>query len=502
MAPEDYRVADSTHEKKTERNEQSETRPQPEKPPDDSTIKNKGSQSTWRISQQAHFLEQDESATDLFYKPGELKHASQKFELIDSSQLRGHAEKLTAEPITSDNFKNQEISAALDNSSTHNPDINGVLQGKIGSRKDAQAPPALKNDSEGWTQAERLIAALPFDKQVQVMSAGLRAGVEQYRQEDQERQIGAIIGSAQGVGNVAVNLAKIADFSAYCIIGDKERAGAMAEEFGKAFGETTFSGIRLIEISKRYCYEVSSQGDYSKPFRDIVAVGEMLDSQWSQLPPREQERRKYELMSQMVADGLIGTAGAQAIGKAKTFTGILDTLAERVTMSGSLSIDNANRASAIVAREVGNLSREFLMPEIPEHLKHLEVQPASQELLEHIRAKGLSIRIAVSEQDLGHLKSVGASAVYRILDNGHEMVIPKGAGKIQVLEEFLHSTQRKLGLLDNPEIPRSIAEIHVKDFMIRHAKFLGLTENDLQVLKWLKQDAVRAARKAGYIWRE
>jgi hypothetical protein len=348
-------VADSNPEKRQDHGERPSESTISERRQADQHIKDKGGQSTWRASQQAHILEQDESATDLFYKPGEAKQAAQKFELIDSSKSRGEAEIPTAEPITSDNFKNREISAALDNGSSHNPDIHGALQGKIEYHQDAQAPPSFKNDWDGWSQAGRMIASLPFDKQIQVLSAGLVAGVEQYRQEDQERRIGAIIGSVQGVGNVAVNLAKIADFSAYCVIGDKERAGAMAEEFGKAIGETTFSGIRLIELSKRYSSEVSSQGDYIKPFRDLIAVGEMLDSRWSQLPPREQERCKYEIMSQMLADGLVGSVGAQAIGKAKTFTEVLDTVAEQSAKHGLKGIEEANKAVSAVARSIDRL---------------------------------------------------------------------------------------------------------------------------------------------------
>lgn len=275
----------------------------------------------WYINRSLH----NESATDLFYKASESKQTSHKFELIDSSTLSIRTETGSIESQSRTKAGALKDLPAQGTLAPENLASPPALHGKVEHFEEAPALPAFNNDAAGWLNAGRTIAALPFDKQVQIIGIGLSAGVEQYRLEDRERTIGAIIGSIQGLGNVMTNLAKIADFSAYCIIGDK---------------------------------------------------------------------------------------------------------------------------------------------------------------------------------DLGHLKSVGASAVYRILDNGHEIVIPAGAGKIQVLEEFLHSTQRKLGLLDNPEIPRSIAEIHVEDFMIRHSRFLGLTENDLQVLNWLKRDAVSAARKAGYIWRE
>lgn len=97
---------------------------------------------------------------------------------------------------------------------------------------------------------------------------------------------------------------------------------------------------------------------------------------------------------------------------------------------------------------------------------------------------------------------MNASAVYRILEDGHEIVLPANPRKIQAIEEFLHSTQCKIGLLDDPEIPRQVAEVHVKDFMLRHSKMLGLTENDVQVMQWLKQDAIEKAKQAGFTWKE
>lgn len=57
----------------------------PETMLDGGVIKNQALQANWRETQQQHLLGQEESATDLFYKPGAAKQSSQKFELIDSS---------------------------------------------------------------------------------------------------------------------------------------------------------------------------------------------------------------------------------------------------------------------------------------------------------------------------------------------------------------------------------------------------------------------------------
>lgn len=55
-------------------------------------IKNQALQANWRETQQQHMLGQEESATDLFYKPGAAKEGSQRFELFDSSN--SHVEKI------------------------------------------------------------------------------------------------------------------------------------------------------------------------------------------------------------------------------------------------------------------------------------------------------------------------------------------------------------------------------------------------------------------------
>jgi hypothetical protein len=56
----------------------------------------------------------------------------------------------------------------------------------------------------------------------------------------------------------------------------------------------------------------------------------------------------------------------------------------------------------------------------------------------------------------------------------------RDARRIEVLEEFLHNVQEKLGMLDLP-YPRY--EIKVKDFMIRHRRLLKISDNDAKVLR-------------------
>ena len=52
--------------------------------------------------------------------------------------------------------------------------------------------------------------------------------------------------------------------------------------------------------------------------------------------------------------------------------------------------------------------------------------------------------------------------------------------KVEVLEEFLHGTQKRMGLIDRVGI--DAAEDHVKYFMVRHQKLLGISPEDVEIL--------------------
>ena len=58
-----------------------------------------GNQARWNRAQQAHYLGQDESATDLFHEPSQKKQGVQKFELFDSSAEPEPAAIVAWDPI-------------------------------------------------------------------------------------------------------------------------------------------------------------------------------------------------------------------------------------------------------------------------------------------------------------------------------------------------------------------------------------------------------------------
>lgn len=221
----------------------------------------------------------------------------------------------------------------------------------------------LESTADGWLEAGRRISELPINKQLQVIGSGLMAGYQQYQVDERERTWGRIIGTTEGLGAVAVNLATIAEFTCDCVAGNKERAAERGGKFGEALGQTIVSGVKLFQDADAYLFKVGFDGDYGRPFRDLVTVGAALNDRWAQLPPREQERVKYKLITEMAADGLIGAGGAKAIGKAKVFTEVLDAIALEAKTATKATIEGGKRA----ARAVGSAIDDLVQPvvEIP-----------------------------------------------------------------------------------------------------------------------------------------
>jgi hypothetical protein len=255
----------------------------------------------------------------------------------------------------------------------------------------------ISNTPEGWLEAGKKIASLPFTKQCQVVAAGMSAGYDQYLHEENERHWGALIGEVQGLGNVATNLATIADFSAYCIIGDDKRAGELGAQYGNALGETIVGGIETFRAANQYLFMVGYKGDYAKPLKDVAAIGDALNKEWGKLPPKEQERRKGELISQMVAEGVVGNLGISAVNKAKKFTDILDAVAEQAAKHAAPHIDAAAKAAKEIAQTIKQLGQpEFVTSEGLKVKIPLDGQKIDDHILKMVGRRGVHIPAARS----------------------------------------------------------------------------------------------------------
>lgn len=115
------------------------------------------------------------------------------------------------------------------------------------------------------------------------------------------------------------------------------------------------------------------------------------------------------------------------------------------------------------------------------------IEQATPELLDAMRAHGRRVNMAAEGSDeLRLLDYIGAEASV----GGEDMmsiILRENPSKAAALEEFLHGTQFRLGIIDRlGQSGLGSAETHVKDFMIGHQELLGLGNDDVRALKILR----------------
>ncbi len=109
-------------------------------------------------------------------------------------------------------------------------------------------------------------------------------------------------------------------------------------------------------------------------------------------------------------------------------------------------------------------------------------QLASSHLLDLVLVprRGRTIVTATpGSEELRYLNFEGANANVGGPDLRH-IVLREDVRLIEVYEEFLHGTQSRCGILER--LGRAGAEVHVKEFMIRHRRLLGLSDRDIVAL--------------------
>ncbi|MBX9942165.1 MAG: hypothetical protein K2Y32_23065 [Candidatus Obscuribacterales bacterium] len=207
-------------------------------------------------------------------------------------------------------------------------------------------------------QAAAELGRMPLDNQIAVLTAGFMAGYEQYQHDEREKSWGRLIGCVEGLGSAFTSIATVVDFGGAILWNDKKIAGDIAEKFGNDLAIVTFEGIRLFAAADKCLYDTGASGDYSLPFRQIAAVGVALNERWNEVPPREQERIKYRLITEMAADGLIGAAGAKALGNAKSFTGLLDAAAVEAGTQGKQVLAAAKGVGKQVEADLKGMTQD------------------------------------------------------------------------------------------------------------------------------------------------
>ena len=121
------------------------------------------------------------------------------------------------------------------------------------------------------------------------------------------------------------------------------------------------------------------------------------------------------------------------------------------------------------------------------------VERASPELLANIERHGRTVTMAKpGSEELRYLDYIGAEANVGGPGMTH-ILVREEPGKAAVLEEFLHGTQQRLGVIDR--LGQAGAKHHVKDFMIRHRVMLGLSDKDVSMLQSLRDRDLAAIKE-------
>ena len=390
--------------KPEEKKEQVEAKKSPEAPAKEAVIGETPQQDRWKLMEKAHYLDQDESATGLFYKPGQASESTGKFG-IDGLDEQAPKRNANGTPYQVHRAEASQAVKGLDPLSK--PMTESAFQSSV--KMQIQA-----------TQVPEVSSAVDPKEALKYTGKVMESGVAVVRQAESH------MAQSNAINNDLINAAMHYSQSPYQLNQDLLTAGTAAIE----------------RLDKPMTAE--QRADVAGTLMPMF----FFDGHTKPVEPEVVQQMKLEEMS---AEGLKG---------------------------------------------LGITRVEMHMPEVPEHLQHLELQPAGEKLLDAMQKKGREIVIASPEsEDYRYLLSQSADASTGTPDMMH-ILLKEKPNKIAALEEFLHGTQKKLGIFDR--LGLEVSEVRVKDFMVRHSRLLQLTDNDLWVLKALLDKEKATALRRGF----
>ena len=188
----------------------------------------------------------------------------------------------------------------------------------------------------------------------------------------------------------------------------------------------------------------------------------------------------YDLTTNVMAGNLRG-ATAAGLGLGLTFAGaralgpieLNAELVQRfVRYGGSAAVGNT-------ARTLDLSNPNVLHSSAPSDLAGVE--RASPELLKAIQQRRA---VTIAEPGTDAERFLNYRDAEAAAFGEEDILVRPDPSKAALLEEFLHGTQQRLGIID--DIGRAASETHVKDFMIRHKDMLDLSAEDVRRLQILK----------------
>lgn len=263
-------------------------------------------------------------------------------EIIGFGATVSRQTKLTEKDLAKDLARDLTRDLAIDGTAPNEP---YVLKGRV--VEDALTPQAVLEK----------IAALPLDKQVQVVGAGIAA----YQQELDHQRFRIFVGTVAGVGDGVVGLAEgleglgkavceVAQFSREVMDNDP-RAADRAAKAGEVVGKVLVGGVRLWQVTDAYLGDIGATGDYAKPLKDIAWLGQQIDQRWQAMSPEE----KSKLTAKLAVENLAGLAvgfGTTKLAKSMKVTEALEQLGADASQLGSGAREKAGKFISNVLDEL------------------------------------------------------------------------------------------------------------------------------------------------------
>ncbi len=162
----------------------------------------------------------------------------------------------------------------------------------------------------------------------------------------------------------------------------------------------------------------------------------------------------------------------------------LDELAVEITNGRATALSPLTRANARGGRPPRVPSRSDSDYSLNSSNSREGDELASPELLQSVGERRQIQFAEPGSEEMRYLDYMGAEA--NVGGPNMDHILLRGTpSKAALLEEFLHGTQHRLGIIKRLGV--SGAESHVKDFMIRHQRMLGLSDEDVRRLTILKE---------------
>ncbi len=229
------------------------------------------------------------------------------------------------------------------------PKIETGVEYQVGTQLEFQAQ-YNKPDITDQAVFER-VAAMPIDKQAQILSAGIQAYQQEINHQQFRVAVGeitgvgeSVVGMAQGVDSLGKSICDVAQFSRD-LAENNPRAADTAEQASKSFGKLLVGGIRVVEVADGYLGSLgaaSYEGDNTKAFRDVSGLGQRINQRWSEMSTEE----KTSLTTRLTLDNLgpIAAAGAGAkLAKSIDVAGALQDLGASASVFGGRERDKYSR---------------------------------------------------------------------------------------------------------------------------------------------------------------